>query len=646
MPRRLFYLLGTIVILSAPLRAELRRIEVQRRDDYGTHERIIGRAFFAVDPKLPANQRIADLALAPRNAEGWVEFSGDLLYFQPKKETKSRGAVFLEVVNRGRDQALGLMSAAVQRDLSPENWSMGDRFLLEQGFAVAFLGWQFDVGPNQGLKAYLPTAEAEGIVRGSYVEEGGPRKHIAFGLSYCAADPADVNAKLTVRSKIEEPGRVIPRERWQFTPDGCAVVLQSGFDIGLYEAIYRAKNPPVAGLGLAAIRDLASYLKNGPKGAALRENPESAQRVIGFGYSQSGRFLREFVRDGFNADEKGRAAFDGIMIASAGAGSGSFNHRFASPGQAGNSVLSILRPTDVPPFNDAPDNNGLLAKAAAAGVVPKIFYTFSSTEYWARAGSLTHTTEDGSKDVPFAETSRLYFISGTPHSGGVFPPVENREGRGQQFQYHTNFAQQRWTMRALLADLDDWVRAGKEPPASRYPKLAKNELLPRAGVKFPKIPTFPFAEYMPKVWRMDYGPDYDKNRVATKEPPEVGKEFTVLVPQVDADGNDLGGVKIPEIAVPLGTYTGWNIRLPQLRDLNYLAGLFGSFEPLAKTRVERLKSGDSRLSMEERYKNRQDYLDRVERASRELVAQRLMLPDDVPGVLQRAGQMWDAIAGR
>src|SRR5205814_10329891 len=184
----------------------------------------------------------------------------------------------------------------------------------------------------------------------------------------------------------------------------------------IYEAIYRARNSPVAGLGLAAIRDFASYLKYGPESGTLREEPALVQRVIGFGYSQSGRFLREFVRDGFNGDEKGRAAFDGLMISSAGAGGGSFNHRFAMPGQAGNSVLSILRPVDLPPFDD----DALLANARKARVVPKIFYTFSSTEYWARAGSLTHTSEDGKKDIAMAATSRLSFIAGTPHAAGLF----------------------------------------------------------------------------------------------------------------------------------------------------------------------------------------------------------------------------------
>ena len=279
--------------------------------------------------------------------------------------------------------------------------------------------------------------------------------------------------------------------------------------------------------------------------------------MIGYGYSQSARFLREFVRDGFNGDERGRIAFDGLMIASAGAGGGSFNHRFAMPGQAGNSVLWILRPVDLPPFTD----DALLAKARIARTVPKIFYTFSSTEYWARAGSLTHTTEDGSKPVPLAPTSRLYFLAGSPHASGPLPPTKG----GQQYKQYVNFAEQRWVQRALLLDLDAWVSDGTTPPASQYPSIASGTLVPMEAVEFPRIPSMPFAPYMPQVWRMDYGPEFNRRRIIS-EPPLVGTSYRVLVPQVDADGNDLGGIRLPEIAVPLGTYSGWNIALPQLSD--------------------------------------------------------------------------------
>jgi Alpha/beta hydrolase domain len=616
--------------------ADVVRIEVRRRDDAGTHERVIARVHYAVDPSLTANQRIADLARAPRNGEGRVEFSGDLLLFVPKPSTSARGTVFLEVVNRGRDQALGLMSDARQRDLAPENWSLGDRFLLEQGFTVAFLGWQFDVRPADGLALRVPTAPVTGIVRASAITVSPSAPDSRLGLSYCAADPSQADAALTFRTTIDGPAQVLDRARWQFATDGCSVGRQDGFEAGLNEVIYTAAGSPVAGLGLAAVRDFVSYLKYGGTGATLRENPLMMRRVIGFGYSQSARFLREFVRDGFNRDERGRAAFDGLMIASAGAGGGSFNHRFASPGEAGNSVLSILRPVDLPPFTDA----GLLAAAAAASVVPRVFYTFSSTEYWARAGSLTHTDEDGVADVPLDPHSRLYFLAGTPHASGPLPPARQRT------RHALNFAEQRWVLRALLLDLDRWVTSGIEPPPSRYPTIKSGELVSQTAVRFPHVPSLPFASYLPGVWRMDYGPEYSTTRVITKEPPTLGRPYVVLVPQVNADGNDQGGIRLPEVAVPLGTHTGWNVSTFSLSGLRYLAGLVGSFEPFAQTRAAREQSGDSRRSIEERYRGRQDYLDRVKRAAADLVRERFLLQADVPGVMQRAEQTWDAVVGR
>jgi hypothetical protein len=625
-----------LLVVSRVASAEVVRIDVRSRADAGTHDRIIARVHYAVDPKLPVNQAIADLAFAPRNPQGKVEFAGDLLLFLPKSASSARGTVFLEVVNRGRDQSLGLMSDARQRDLAPENWNLGDRFLLEQGFTVAFLGWQFDVAPGEGLSLTVPTASVNGVVRASAVTVGRSGPGGAIGLAYCAADASQPDAVLTYRSEIEKSATVLPRESWQFSPDGCTVRRAAGFDAGLNEVIYKATGSPVAGLGLAAVRDFASYLKYGGDATTLRENPALMRRVVGFGYSQSGRFLREFVRDGFNQDERGRAAFDGLMVASAGAGGGSFNHRFASPGQAGNSVLSIFRPVDLPPFTD----DGLLAKARTASVVPRIFYTFSSTEYWARAGSLTHTNDAGTADVPLASTSRLYFLTGTPHASGGLPP------RPQQTRYALNFADQKWVLRALLVDLDKWVTNGTEPPPSRYPTIAQRQLVTRDAVRFPKTPLLAFASYMPGVWRMDYGADYATTKVISKEPPSLGAPFTVLVPQVNADGNDVGGIALPEVAVPLGTHTGWNVSTYPLSGLRYLAGLVGSFEPFAKTRAEREQSGDSRPSIEERYKTRQEYLQRVRDAAASLVRERFVLETDLEALVQQADHTWSVIVGR
>lgn len=628
--------LGFLLLIVHVASAEVVKIDVRRRDDVGTHERIIGRVYFAIDPRLPANRAIADIDFAPKNAEGKVEFSSDLLYFRPKQADRARGSVFLEVVNRGRDQSLAIMSGAQQRDLSPESWDLGDRFLLEQGFAVAFLGWQFDVQPSQGLTFQAPVAPVEGLVRETHIEANGGRT-IEMGLAYCAIDPRQQNATLTFRAGMDAAPQSISRDRWRFADDGCSARFSTDAGVGIYEVVYQAKGSPVAGLGLAAIRDFASYLRYGTDGATLRETPGALQRAIGYGYSQSGRFLREFVRDGFNADERGRPAFNALMISSAGAGGGSFNHRFAMPGVAGNSVLSVLRPVDLPPFTD----EGLLAQARAARVTPKIFYTFSSTEYWARAGSLTHTTNDGRQDAPLATTSRLYFLAGTPHSSGQLSLVKGP--RGSPYQHFTNFAQQRWVSRALLLDLDAWAANKSEPPSSQYPSVEKGELVALKDVNFPKVPSFLFATYMPQVWRMDYGPDYGTTKVITIDPPRIEMPYLILVPQVNADGNDVAGIRLPEVAAPLGTYTGWNITIPQLSELRYLSGLVGAFEPFPLTKDQREQSGDARLSVAERYRGRQDYLDRVKRAADDLVRQRFMLGPDVPAVVQRAEQIWNAV---
>ncbi|MGB7219421.1 MAG: alpha/beta hydrolase domain-containing protein [Vicinamibacterales bacterium] len=628
---------GLLLLVAQLVSAEVVRVDVRRRDDFGTHERVIGRVHFAIDPKLAANRAIADIDLAPTNAEGKVEFSSDLLFFRPKQASRARGSVFLEVVNRGRDQSLAIMSDAQQRDMSPESWNLGDRFLLEQGFAVAFIGWQFDVEPSDGLTFQAPVAPVEGIVRATHIETLGGRT-IRFGVAYCASDPSQQSATLTFRTRMDEAPRLVPRNEWQFFPDGCSARLGTAASVGIYEIVYQAKGSPVAGLGLAAMRDFAAYLHYGAAGATLRETPAALERVIGYGYSQSGRFLREFVRDGFNADERGRAAFDALMIASAGAGAGSFNHRFAMPGVAGNSVLSVLRPVDIPPFTD----EGLLARAQAARVTPKIFYTFSSTEYWARAGSLTHTDE-GRQDAPLAATSRLYFLAGTPHASGPLPAAG--ETFRSPYQHVPNFATQQWATRALLLELDAWARNGTEPPPSQYPSMAKGELVPQKDVRFPTVPSFPFATYMPQVWRLDFGPQYGTTKIISFEPPRLGAPYQILVPQVNPDGNDVAGVRLPEVVVPLGTYTGWNVTRPQLSDLGYLSGLVGGFEPFAPTKAQREQSGDARLSIAERYTGRQDYLGRVRRAADDLVRLRFLRREDVPAVLQRAEQIWNAVVG-
>jgi hypothetical protein len=503
----------------------------------------------------------------------------------------------------------------------------------------------------------VPVAKVNSIVRENILLQRG-RVHALS--TYCAGDLVQTEATLTMKQRFNDTGRIVPRASWSFAreedgkavPDACEVLLPEGFKPDrLYELIYTGAHPPVAGLGLAAIRDFVSYLKYGGVDSALRDRPATEKYVIGYGYSQSARLLRQYLYQGFNADVLGRQAFDAMFIASAGAGRGSFNHRYAVPGQAGNSVLSDLQPVDLFPFSDGDEfdpvtgkRDGLLLEARKTNSTPKIFYTYSSTEFWARVGSLAYTDLNGRKQLPIDPNARLYFFPGTPHAHGPFPPVTENMAGGQKFAYPENFGSSGWSFRALLLDLDAWAAKGELPPPSAYPHLGR-DLVARENVRFPKVPGMQFPSSMPQNWRMDYGNDFLAKGVITIEPPTLGATYSVLVPQVDADGNDLGGIAMPFLAVPLGTYTGWNYALPRLESFDYLAGLVGSFQPFALTKERRLGAHDPRPSIEERYKGREDYLAHIRASAVRLVERKILRSEDIPAVEKESAMYWDTLTG-
>ena len=624
-------------LLTITLQAEVTRVEITSSGPWlggrsfgkaGAYERLQGRVHFAVDPASAANKGITDIALAPRNAAGRVEFSSDFVIVRPRDPARARGSVLLEIPNRGVTQANGMFFSSARGAafdlMNLDDTSLADAFAFEQGFTVAWLGWQFDL-PEGAIRLDAPVAAVNSIVRESMIVGSAGSHYVRLNRSgsYCAADTAQAAAKLTVKDRFDEAPHVIDHSAWQFA-DPCAIVYRDGFEPGrIYELTYEGVNPPLAGLGEAAVRDFASWLKNA-----------SPVRVLGYGYSQSARFLRDFLYRGFNADERGRKAFDGLFIASAGAGRGSFDHRYAMPGEAGNSVLSDLRPVDLFPFTD----DGLLRAAEESHTLPKIFYTFSSTEYWARAGSLTYTTVDGARELPFNAASRLYFFAGAPHAYGGFPPTR------QSYSNLLNFASSGMEFRALLLDLDDWVAKGTKPPDSVYPHLGR-DLVARERVVFPKIPGAEFPGWMPGNWRMDYGPDFASKGIISIDPPTLGAAYPVLVPQVNRDGIDAGGILSPEVAVPLGTFTGWNYLVPVYPNLGYLGGLVGSFIPFPLTAADRKATGDSRLSIAERYAGREDYLDKVRAAAEGLVSRRLLRADDVTAVVAESAAHWDYLVG-
>jgi hypothetical protein len=424
--------------------------------------------------------------------------------------------------------------------------------------------------------------------------------------------------------------------------------MPAGFEPGkIYEVVYTAQDPVLVGLGPTAVRDLIAFLKYGGAGAtALGDSKDNIQRAYGFGISQSGRFLRTFVHDGFNRDEQDRRVFDGVLCHVSGAALGSFNFRFAQPSRDAHPFYNTFYPTDIFPFTDLEQTDpetgltdGILARAMKDRVAPKIFYTDTSYEYWGRSASLIHMNIDGQKDAALPDTTRMYFLTGGQHGPASFPPPKNHA------QNITNPNDYRWAMRALLVAMDRWVRDGAEPPASLYPRIAQDTLVPLGAVQFPKIPGVSLPVHIQKAYRVDYGPEFRTQRIVTVEPPKVGKAFPILLPQVDGDGNETSGLRMPEVQVPLATYTGWNLRSPEIGAPEEMFSMQGSFIPFFRTKAERDLRRDPRPSFEERYSGRAQYIEKIEAAARGLAAHGYLLEADIPDIVEHSATEWDYLNG-
>ena len=596
----------------------------------GTYERIVAKAYFAVDPKLPQNKIIGDIDLAPRNAQGLVEFSADLYILKPRDPAKGNGTALVEISNRG---GKGLLSTfdfgAASRDPKTPT-EFGDRFLLKQGFTLVWVGWEFDVPASPGaLRLETPIVSDHGkailgMVRSEWI--GDQRvTTIPLGdmaqIGYPVANQNAPGTELTVRDHLRSERHVIPRNQWRFA-DETHAEYKAGFEPGkIYEVVYQAKNPVVVGLGPAAVRDAVAFLKHGGQDTLLGDQHEYLKRAIGFGISQSGRFLREFLYDGFNQDEKSRPVFDGVWAHVAGAGRGSFNFRFAQPSRDGNPFRNVLYATDVPPFTE----DGLLERARKDGVEPKIFFTNGSYEYWGRAASLIHTSPDGKTDVPPDPSTRVYFFAGSQHGPGSIPP---RKVEAQNLSAANDY---RYAQRALLLQMQAWLKDGKEPSPSSYPRVSKDQLVSTGALAFPHVQGVTVPTHKREAYRLDF----------RSEPPKVGDPFPSFVPQVDQDGNETSGIRMPEIRVPLATNTGWNLRNRAIGGNDEMLSFTGSWIPFSRTRVERENRKDPRRSIEERYPSKRAYLEKITEAIQELVQDGFVLEADVPKLRDRAAAEWD-----
>lgn len=658
-------------LVAAPASAEVVRIEVQSRSDLvggetfgaaGPYEKLSGKIFFAVDPALPANRIVTDLDKAPRNAAGKVEFSSDFFLIKPKRIERGNGAVLYEVSNRGGKGMLGFFNHATGSVDPSSAAEMGDGFLMRQGFTLLWVGWQFDTPHRPGLvRVYPPTASENGrpirgLVRSDFVVTEREADHSLADrdhTAYAVVDPDSPDNVLTVRDSVEGPRRIVPRNQWSFAradggttvADLTRVYMATKFEPGkIYEVVYTAQDPPLVGLGPAAIRDVISILKY--KSADTWSIPAGAiDRALAFGISQSGRFLRTYLYYGFNKDEGNRKVFDGVIAQVAGAGRGSFNHRFAQPSRDGHPYLNFFYPTDIFPFTDVAQrdpesgvSDGLLTHAGSPELLPKIFYTNSEYEYWGRAASLIHTTLDGASDAPLMDNVRIYLLAAGQHGPGAFPPTQTI---GQQ---RNNPLDYRWAMKALLLAMDRWTANGTAPPPSRYPHVSDGTLVQPDRLKFPKVPGVTTSTAVHRAYHADYGPMFASEGVVTIEPPRIGTAFPILVPQVDADGNGVAGVRMPELAVPLATYTGWNLFNDRSGPTDVLSSMQGSYIPLPRTTADRKRTNDPRLSIEERYRDKDHYVGLVSRAAQALIDQGFLLADDLAVVVRNAGRHWDYVA--
>ncbi|MBM3217397.1 MAG: hypothetical protein FJZ38_01725 [Candidatus Rokubacteria bacterium] len=640
------------------------RLDIERREpvlggrafgNAGAYEKIAGTIRFAVDPTLAIHADITDLARAPRTldghgpsrseaASGRVEGSADFYLLRPVGG--GNGALLLDVANRGRKVALGMFNSAVRVPDPSTDEDFGNGFLLRHGYTVAWVGWQHEVPRQDGLMAMAAPVVpgVTGVVRCEWC----PVKRVTqlpladrYHVPQPTVDLNDPAARLLMRPSAGAPASEVPRASWRFG-DPTHIELTGGFTPGaIYDLIYRSKDPAVVGFGFLTVRDTGSWLRHA---SAADGNPcaGAIDRAYVFGVSQSGRFLRHFLYLALNQDERGRRVFDAVWPHVPGARRGEFNLRFGQPSLNAKEAVGSLFPfTDVEQVDRLTgQRDSLLGRQAARGGLAKIFTTNSSAEYWRGDGSLIHTDVDARTDIDAPSDVRMYLFAGTQHTPGVLPPPAEDPNTGGRGVHQFNVVDYAPLLRAALVNLDRWVRQGVVPPPSAVPRLADRTAVPHESLEkvFTAIPGARFPTHIERPARLDFGSDWAHQPVL---PPKGGARFATAVSAVDADGNEVAGLRPVELMVPLGTFTGWNPRHPEQGAPGDIMSMMGSTLPFARTAEERGRTGDPRPSIAERYGSRDDYLARVRAAAQSLVEARHMLAEDVDAVVQRAARRWD-----
>ena len=643
--------LAALVLAFAPLASEavITTLQVdsvrpfadgQAFGSAGAYERVRGTARGELDPADARNRGIVNLDKAPRNTAGRVEYALDFDILRPVKGGNRK--LLFEVTNRGRKFLLSwvLDGAAPNANNPLSAADAGHALFLNQGYTIAWTGWDADAPKaNNGLSMTVPVArQGDAPIRRTIREEfvSATRGPVVreFKLSYEAASLSKADARLTVRRKEADKPVELPAEQWELADARTLRILTpgnagAGPAVGsLYELHYIARDPKVLGIGFAATRDFVAFLRHAERDAAGTPNPAGAgiRHALALGISQSGRYLRDHIGQGFNQDESGRKVFDGVLSHIAGIGRVFLNDEFAQAGRTNTQHEDHTFPENAFPFAAASVADPLTGRSGSLlrgdGFDPLLIEVNTSTEYWQKGASLLHTDPLGTRDLALPAGARVYLVAGTQH-GGRAGLTSARGPCWNDRNPHSPAP----VLRALTVALERWVSDGVAPPPSRVPTLAERTLVAPDNQGFPALPDFAVARQGNELVLL--GPDW------VRPQPDATRRYRSLVAATDADGNERAGILLPDIAVPLATYTGWNLYKNPFPE-GELCDRDGSFAPLADTRAERLAKGDPRLSIEERYASHDDYVDKVTRAAQALVGAGLLLADDAAAYVQRA----------
>jgi Alpha/beta hydrolase domain len=692
-------LVTSAVTVGLPAQARITHFEILRTEtafggqtfgSTGAYEHVYARVRGEVDPADPKNAIVQDLNLAPRNPRGLVEYSTDVELLKPADQMRGNRILFFEVNNRGNKLAPYVFNLGIPGSIPDRNAlsTAGDGYLMREGYTLVWWGWEMDVRAGWS-RVLMPPIVAHnsdgltitGIVRSEMIAPRAAKTLPIITSQQLQAFPfesfdsyptAAIDNRtpladgflptLTRRSHEQAPRTVIPNDEWSFgrqpVPDEKHVCYPAGFQPGqLYELVYRARDPMVLGIGFIATRDLGAFLRGAKQDETGAINPiyRPDQLAIIEGSSQSGRMIRSFLALGFNQDESGHQVFDGAYP-HIGGGLMPLNIRFGQPLRAWGEQTDHTYPAYDFPFSYVHQfdpltqrSQGLLDRCTATNTCPKIFHVATALELWEGRQSLGFTDPLGRRDVADPPNVRTFIMASTQHGPAPLPlPTKAPFGNCQQ---QPNPNPQIWTMRALLHDFTAWVRDDVSPPTSVTPHISDGTLVSADQVRFPEIPANSYggverpatltARSYSTLHVMNYGPLYrsgDSSGIITVEPPTYGgASYGVLLPQVDADGNDIAGIRSVFLQVPIGTYTGWN---PGRKDRfeNGQCNLQGSFIPFAPTRTERLAMDDSRPSLEERYPTKDAYVTAIKTTAESLVMQRFLLPEDAQTLTDQAAQ--------